>query len=368
MPPTAVTVGASYNFAPSASDPNGDKLVFSVSGKPSWAKFDTKTGVLSGTPTAKQAGVYKAVRIQVSDGKHKIALPAFDITVTNPIPTIAGTPSTKALVGKPYHFAPSASDPNGDKLVFSVSGKPSWAKFDMKTGVLSGTPTAKQAGVSKNIVIQVSDGTSKVALSAFDIAVVLENKAPTLLGTPSTQVKVGSLYRFMPSAADADNDALLFSIQNKPSWAYFNNKTGGLSGTPTASDVGSTSDILLQVSDGTQQVGLPVFAIEVLATSPPPSATCHVSYKITSQWNDGFGAEVVISNRGDAWQHWTVTWDMLNGQKITGLWNGNYTQTGGAVNVSNAAWNGSVANGASTQFGFNGSHTGINAIQRFRAS
>ncbi len=361
-PLTALTVGASYHFAPSASDANGDKLTFSVAGKPKWAKFDTTTGVLSGVPTSKQAGVYKAVRIQVSDGKHKISLPDFDITVTNPLPTITGTPNTLALVGKPYHFLPTANDPNGDSLIFSIMGKPSWAKFDTKTGVLSGTPTAKQIAVSKNIIIQVSDGTSKVALPAFNLAVVAENKAPALQGTPHTQVKVDSLYRFVPIAADADNDALTFSIQNKPTWADFNNKTGELSGTPTASDVGKTNNVLIQVSDGVQQVGLPVFAIEVLADSPPPSATCHVSYKITSQWNNGFGAEVVISNLGDAWQSWTVTWDMLNGQKITELWNGSYTQTLGAVKVTNTTWNGSVAKGASTQFGFNGSHTGINAI------
>ena len=36
------------------------------------------------------------------------------------------------------------------------------------------------------------------------------------------------------------------------------------------------------------------------------------------------------------------------------------TQSGSAVTVKNAAWNGSIPAGGNQQFGFNGSHTGTN--------
>src|SRR5215475_12126242 len=45
-------------------------------------------------------------------------------------PTISGTPPGSVLQNTAYSFQPSASDPNGDKLTFSISGKPAWASFD----------------------------------------------------------------------------------------------------------------------------------------------------------------------------------------------------------------------------------------------
>ncbi len=88
--------------------------------------------------------------------------------------------------------------------------------------------------------------------------------------------------------------------------------------------------------------------------------TCKVDYNIPNQWGNGFSANVTLTNTGDAWSSWTVVWDMPNGQKITGLWNGSYTQTGATVTVKNASWNGKVNKSATVQFGFNGSHTGTN--------
>lgn len=73
----------------------------------------------------------------------------------------------------------------------------------------------------------------------------------------------GQKYSFQPTAQASSGSALTFSIQNTPSWATFNATTGQLSGTPTAGDVGSYSNILISVSDGTAQSALPAFAISV---------------------------------------------------------------------------------------------------------
>jgi hypothetical protein len=52
---------------------------------------------------------------------------------------------------------------------------------------------------------------------------------------------------------------------------------------------------------------------------------------------------------------WTVRWTLPSGQGISQLWNGTVTVDGGGVTVKNADYNGSVAAGASTGFGFIGS-------------
>jgi hypothetical protein len=183
-------------------------------------------------------------------------------------PTISGSPVTSLSAGQSYSFQPSASDANGDTLTFSITGAPSWASFDASTGRLSGTPSA--AGTSSNIVITVSDGGRSASLAAFNIqvnAVAPGNSAPTISGSPTTSLNAGSAYSFLPTAADADNDTLTFSVTNAPSWATFNTQTGRLSGTPSAANVGTTSNIRISVSDGTTSTQLTAFSITVSQVS-----------------------------------------------------------------------------------------------------
>jgi hypothetical protein len=89
--------------------------------------------------------------------------------------------------------------------------------------------------------------------------------APTISGSPTTAVTAGQAYTFQPSASDANGDTLTFSITGAPSWASFNAATGQLSGSPSASHVGTTSNIVISVSDGGRSASLPAFSINVAA-------------------------------------------------------------------------------------------------------
>lgn len=90
------------------------------------------------------------------------------------------------------------------------------------------------------------------------------NSPPTIAGQPFAEVVAGETYEFSPSASDPDGDSLTFSVRNKPAWANFNGTNGRLSGTPTAGDVGSYSNIMISVSDGTASASLPGFAVDVV--------------------------------------------------------------------------------------------------------
>ena len=90
-------------------------------------------------------------------------------------------------------------------------------------------------------------------VNAEFIFVEVDNSPPTISGTPTTTIEENVLYNFIPTASDPDNDALIFSIANKPSWASFNTATGELSGIPSHSDVGVTTGIVISVSDGIAQ-------------------------------------------------------------------------------------------------------------------
>ncbi len=284
-PATTAKVGQKYSFTPTASDPDGNTVTFGIRNQPSWATFNRSTGTLSGTPTA--AGTHANVNIYAWDGKYGTNLPLFTITVTastaNRSPTISGTPATTATVGTNYSFKPTASDPDGDALGFSITNKPTWASFSTSTGALTGKPTA--AATHSNIVIRVSDGKVTTSLAAFAITVKgAANRAPTISGTPATTVNVGSAFDFRPTAADADGDALTFSIGNKPAWAAFNTSTGRLSGTPAAADAGSYANIVISVSDGKSSAALPAFAIAVNQAATKSAA---LSWTPPTQNTDG---------------------------------------------------------------------------------
>jgi hypothetical protein len=90
----------------------------------------------------------------------------------NAPPTIAGTPITTAKVSLPYAFQPTARDSNGDRLTFSIQGKPVWATFNSTTGSLQGTPPAGSNGTFTGVQITVSDGKASTALPPFSITVV----------------------------------------------------------------------------------------------------------------------------------------------------------------------------------------------------
>ena len=93
------------------------------------------------------------------------------------------------------------------------------------------------------------------------------NNAPKIAGTAVTSAIAGQAYQFKPTATDADQDTVTFSIANKPAWAAFNATTGALTGTPAATDVGTYSGITISATDGKAVSGLQAFAITVAAAT-----------------------------------------------------------------------------------------------------
>ena len=195
-PPTSIAAGQAYAFQPTAADADGQALTFSIANKPSWATFSTSTGRLAGTPTSAQAGTYANISITVSDGVAQAALGPFNISVqaaANRAPSISGTPATSITTGQTYSFQPTASDPDGQTLTYSIVNRPAWASFSNTTGRLTGTPSSAQTGTFAGIVITVSDGTASASLPTFSITVSAPTTGTaTLRWTPPTQNEDGT--------------------------------------------------------------------------------------------------------------------------------------------------------------------------------
>ncbi|MEO5330569.1 MAG: chitobiase/beta-hexosaminidase C-terminal domain-containing protein [Magnetococcus sp. YQC-5] len=134
--------------------------------------INANTGEYTYKPNSTASGI-DTFTFKVNDG----ALDSGPATVTvtiqsvNEMPIISGTPAPKATPGVAYSFIPTASDANGDTLSFSIKNRPPWASLNATTGVLTGTPAAKDYGIYGGIVISVTAGTDTVALPAFDLTV-----------------------------------------------------------------------------------------------------------------------------------------------------------------------------------------------------
>ncbi len=134
------------------------------------------------------------------------------------------------------------------------------------------------------VLLQACGGGSDSASSAQqDQTPGATNHAPTISGSPSTAVQAGQAYSFVPQSADADGNALTFSVTNKPNWAAFDASTGKLSGTPTA---GTYANIMISVSDGTASASLSPFSIAVTAAAPT-TGSATISWTPPTTRSDG---------------------------------------------------------------------------------
>jgi cellulose 1,4-beta-cellobiosidase len=88
---------------------------------------------------------------------------------------------------------------------------------------------------------------------------------------------------------------------------------------------------------------------------------CTATYAVTSQWGNGFTANVTVENKGTAPSTgWKVSWTWSGNQQISNVWNGVLVGNGSNVVITNAGYNGSIAPGGNTVFGFQAGYSGTN--------
>ncbi|MEV5432080.1 glycoside hydrolase family 48 protein [Streptomyces sp. NPDC052701] len=105
--------------------------------------------------------------------------------------------------------------------------------------------------------------------------------------------------------------------------------------------------------------------LTMLSAGPAPARAaavqCGVDYR-TNDWGSGFTAELTLTNRGtDVIDGWTLTYSYAGNQKLQGGgWNGAWSQSGQAVTVKNASYNGRIAAGAAVSTGAQFTYSGTN--------
>lgn len=172
QPELSIEAGSAYRFAPTASDTDGDALLFSIDNKPAWASFNVATGVLSGVPVNGDEGSYPGIVVRVSDGRASLALPAFAITVKPRVPAISNNGVASMAWTVPTH--------NTDGTVLSdLAGY--WIYHGTSAGNLARLQQVTNPATTQFQATGLASGTHYFAITAYSIA-----------GTESVLSAVGS--------------------------------------------------------------------------------------------------------------------------------------------------------------------------------
>jgi hypothetical protein len=131
-------------FTVTASAPDGDTLTYSATSVPAGATFDPATHTFQWQPTGKQTGNYQ-VTFTVTDNEMppESASETITITVTGPNrpPVFNPIPKYSVVVSQLLKFTVSATDPDGNSVIYSLSNLPTGATLEPTTGLFQWTPS-----------------------------------------------------------------------------------------------------------------------------------------------------------------------------------------------------------------------------------
>jgi hypothetical protein len=78
----------------------------------------------------------------------------------------------------------------------------------------------------------------------------------------------------------------------------------------------------------------------LVADDDLPAPTCRVAYHVDSSWSDFYQVSLTITNLSpQPVNGWRLRWSFATGQALALLWNGNGSQNGVDVTVTNPSWN-----------------------------
>jgi hypothetical protein len=171
IPATTAVAGQPYSFQPKAVNTSGT-VQFTIAHIPPWAKFNTSTGQLSGTPDTSNVGRYPGIAINLVSGANVVALPAFTITVaaatskSNTVTLSWQAPTENSdgsalmdLKGYKVHYG-SASKSYSDSIQVSNAGLTTYVVQNLPTGTYYFAVTAynasgKESSLSGEVATQV---------------------------------------------------------------------------------------------------------------------------------------------------------------------------------------------------------------------
>ena len=299
-PPVVAQTGDLYLYAPCATDPDGDKLAWTLTANPTGMTIDAATGLIRWTPLATQTGA-TLVTLRVSDLRGGTDTQTYTLTATdvraNKPPVIVSTPLRGATAQRPYSYAVRATDPDGDTLILSLLAAPAGATITTTAsvkgqvdGLVSWTPTAAQSGPFEFIVVAKDPANASAAQRFF--VTVRANAPPIITSIPPSSAVPTIASHYDVLATDADGDALTYALTTAPIGMTIDS-LGRIVWTPTLAQVGS-HNVSVIVNDGYGGSATQSYSIAVGADTVAPTVELVVGYNLVDGQGNKYSTSVPV--------------------------------------------------------------------------
>jgi subtilisin family serine protease len=170
-------------------------------------------------------------------------------------PYFTSAPVTEVDMNEEYSYNITAVDPNALPLTISGTTLPDWLNLTDNgdgTATLTGTaPEITEETETFNVTLNASNG-EEDGVQNFVITVLTTNQAPEITSEAITEGIVGVEYVYNVTAEDPEDDDLVFTLVDNPSWLTMSDNGDGtatLSGTPTTPSTFGIP-VKIKVSDG----------------------------------------------------------------------------------------------------------------------
>jgi len=239
-----VNEGETVKITPRCTDPDGDKVVITISG---WMNDDTKKTSFT------DAGEHK-VTVTCTDPDREKDTETITVTVrdVNRPPTLDVPETVTVDEGKTARIVARTSDPDGDKVT---------VVFDKPFATDGTWKTKKGDAGTISVKVTANDGDKQVT-KTVRVIVNKVNTAPTISSLRDVTVYEGETVQLKPRITDPDGDKLTVKYSG---WMTSDTKRTGY-------DDAGEYDVKITVKDGTETVVEDVH-VTVLNRNRPPVIT-----------------------------------------------------------------------------------------------
>ncbi|MFB4271191.1 cellulase family glycosylhydrolase [Nonomuraea sp. GTA35] len=192
-----------------------------------------------------------------------------------------------------------------------------------------------------------------------------DTTAPTTPGTPSASAvaSTGATLTWTASTDAGGSGLAGYDVYREQG------STDPLLGSSTTNSINLTGltpatqyQVYVRARDGAGNQSTASATTTFTTTSGGGNGGCTATGTVQSQWSGGYVVQpVTVTNSGTSGiTGWTVTFTLPAGHTLAGSWNATVTTSGQTVTAKNAGYNGTVAAGGNTSFGFQVSRPGGN--------
>ncbi|NJO28117.1 MAG: RHS famlily protein, partial [Richelia sp. SL_2_1] len=235
VPELITNIDKVYQYNVTGSDVDGDYVVWSIEDAPLGMVINPQTGALRWNPTSEQIGKH-TVAVRLTDANGAYVGQEFTLYVNgiNTPPQIVSTPITRAAINQDYKYQIVATDPENDKLTYSLGNSPAGMTVS-ENGLITWTPEENQLD-DINVSVFVTDTQGATSNQSFTIEIATQevevevdgelvvevvpvaiNNAPLITSNPVYIADTNSTYEYQVVANDPDTeDTLTYQLLSVP--------------------------------------------------------------------------------------------------------------------------------------------------------